>query len=196
MTYGQQKDTVLQKIAHSPIVSFEYNNVRQSSQQLVSGNQNMSVASSIPDLSNFNLIAGFYLVADSQATVNVSTTLFNSRPAGSKVGLIRDYRLSSQVDIPLPEIVSVGKPTLTFSGLFLSLIEEPLGQQVLVNGIAVTRKGNIGLFQSKVTIPVKDSGVKVPISFTASNRTELVKEKDVRGTIGVTLNLDSIFSKP
>jgi hypothetical protein len=196
LTYGQQKGKVLQKINQSPIFSFEYNNVRQSAQQLATGSQNITTSSAVPDLSNLNLIAGFYFMAKSQLTLNASTTLFNSRPTGSKSGLIRDYRFSSQVDIPLPEIVQLGSPTLTFSGLFLSLLAEPLGQQVLVNGVAVTRTGNIGLMQAKISVPVKNSGVKVPISLTVSNRTELVKEKDVRGSIGVTLDLDSIFSKP
>ena len=196
VTYGQQKGNVLQKIAHSPVVSIEYNNIRQSAQQLAAGSQNISVTSPVPDLSNVNLIAGFYFVANSQLTVNASTTFFNSRPSGSTVGIVRDYRLSAQLDIPLPEIAKLGAPTLTFSGLFLSLRAEPLGQQVLVNGVAVTRTGNIGLMQAKVSIPIKGSGVKIPISLTVSNRSELVKEKDVRGSIGVTLDLDSIFSKP
>jgi hypothetical protein len=75
-------------------------------------------------------------------------------------------------------------------------LEEPLGQTVKVNDVTIARTGNIGLFQSKLTIPVKGSGIKIPISFTYSNRTELIKEKDVRGSIGFTLDLDSIFSKP
>jgi hypothetical protein len=43
-------------------------------------------------------------------------------------------------------------------------------------------------------MPVKDSGIKVPISITASNRTELIKEKDVRGSVGLTLDLDTLMS--
>ena len=46
----------------------------------------------------------------------------------------------------------------------------------------------------KLTIPVKDSGMKVPVSVTASNRTELIKEKDVRGSIGLTVDLDVFMS--
>lgn len=79
--------------------------------------------------------------------------------------------------------------------MYLHLLEEPLGQQVMVNGVAVTRTGGIGFFQSKLTIPAADSVVKIPISFTVANRTELIKEKDVRGTIGVTFDFDSLFSK-
>ena len=99
------------------------------------------------------------------------------------------------MDIPLKEITNVGKPTLTFSGLFLDLLQQPLGQQVMVSGVPVDRTGSIGLMQAKITIPVKGSGVKIPISFTTANRTELVKEHDLRGAIGVTFDLDSLFSK-
>jgi hypothetical protein len=35
----------------------------------------------------------------------------------------------------------------------------------------------------------------VPISFTWSNRTELINESEKRGQIGLTLDLDSIFQK-
>jgi hypothetical protein len=57
------------------------------------------------------------------------------------------------------------------------------------------KKGNIGIGQFKFTIPVKGSGVKIPLSVTFSNRTEFIKESKVRGNIGVTFDLDTIFSK-
>jgi len=42
---------------------------------------------------------------------------------------------------------------------------------------------------------VGDSGIQVPISFTASNRTELIKEREIRGNIGITFDLDRLFVK-
>ena len=195
---GQFADAVNSKIMHSWTFSAEYSYVRQSSSQVpntITGGP-VSVASPLPNLSNFNLIFNSYLVAGSQLSINASTTVFDSIPMGSKTGRIRDYRVSAEVDIPLPEITNIGKPTLTFSGLYLDLLQQPLGQQVLVNGVAESRTGSIGLFQAKFTIPVKGSGVKIPLSFTAANRTELVKETDVRGALGVTFDLDSLFSKP
>jgi hypothetical protein len=194
--YGKQKGQVVYKIMHSPIVSVEYVGTRQSSTQLPeSSSSTLTVTGSLPDLSTINVILETYLLKDSQFTLNASTTLFNSTPAGSKIGNVRDYRFAGQADIPLPEIPPLGKPTLSLSGLFLSLLEEPLGQQVLVNGVAQSRTGNIGLFQAKVSFPVKNAGIAIPISITASNRTELIKENDVRGSIGVTFNLDHIFAK-
>ncbi|HEY2115656.1 MAG TPA: hypothetical protein VGJ51_11220, partial [Candidatus Angelobacter sp.] len=179
-----------------PIVSVEYAGTKQSSEQLPdSSSSTLAVAGPLPNLSTINVILETYLLKDSQFTLNASTTLFNSRPAGSKIGNVRDYRFAGQADIPLPEIPPLGKPTLSLSGLFLSLLQEPLGQQVLVNGIAQSRTGNIGLFQAKVSFPVKNAGIAIPISITASNRTELIKENDVRGSVGVTFNLDNIFAK-
>jgi hypothetical protein len=201
--YGKQKGQVVYKIMHSPIVSVEYVGTKQSSTQLPESSASTTtvatstttVAGSLPDLSTINVILETYLLKDSQFTINASTTLFNSTPPGSKIGNVRDYRFAGQTDIPLPEIPPLGKPTLSLSGLFLSLLEEPLGQQVLVNGVAESRRGNIGLFQAKVSFPVKNAGIAIPISITASNRTELIKENDVRGSIGVTFNLDHIFAK-
>jgi len=55
-------------------------------------------------------------------------------------------------------------------------------------------KGHIGVVQGKLTIPI-NGVLKIPISVTWSNRTELIKEKDLRGQVGLTLDLDSIFKK-
>jgi hypothetical protein len=67
---------------------------------------------------------------------------------------------------------------------------------VIINTKPVSTKGNIGLGQAKLTIPVKGSGVQIPISLTWSNRTELILENDVRGNIGITFDLDKLFAKP
>jgi hypothetical protein len=85
---------------------------------------------------------------------------------------------------------------LSFAGQFISLMEEPLGQKVTVNGVDLTTKGNIGLVQAKLKIPTKNTGVSFPISVTWANRTELVKEKEVRANFGVTFDFDKIFAKP
>lgn len=196
--YSEQKAKVIDKIESSRILSVEYTNTRQSATTNLpqSTGRSLTASSPLPDLSNVNVIAGLRFVGRSQITFNAGTTLFNSLPKSASSGSVRDWRLSGQIDIPLPEIPQIGKSTLTFSALFLSLLEEPLGQKVLVNGVAESRTGQIGLFQAKFSLPIKGAGVKIPISLTASNRTELIKETDIRGSIGVNLDLDSIFAKP
>jgi hypothetical protein len=67
--------------------------------------------------------------------------------------------------------------------------------RLLNHGVAGSRRENIGLFQATLSVPIKGAGVKIPISITASNMTELIKESIVRGTIGITLDIDSLFAK-
>ena len=54
--------------------------------------------------------------------------------------------------------------------------------------------GWINVVQAKLTVPVKGSGVKIPLSISYANRTELLNEKDVRGHIGVTFDMDVLSS--
>jgi hypothetical protein len=65
---------------------------------------------------------------------------------------------------------------------------------VVVNDVPISLTGNIWLFQSKLSLKVKNSGVKIPVALTYTNRTELNKESDVRGSIGVTYSLDNLFA--
>jgi hypothetical protein len=195
-SYNTEKKAVMSTINKDAILSLEYTYTNQNSLSLpTSSTQNFAVGSKPPNLSNINLIYTGYLGGKSQGTLNASTTLFTSTPAGSKIGTVRDYRLSGQVDVPM-EIHSLGNTSLSFSFLFLSLLEEPLGQQVLVNSVPISTRGNVNLLQAKWTIPMGDAGFKVPISITRSNRTELIKENDVRGTIGISYDFDGLFSKP
>ena len=195
--YVKRENTVFSEIRATPVVTVQYDLTRQS----LPGNQNVTAVQpnqSIPDLSDIMLVIerGFKGVGAPELTFNAGGTWFNSNVSGRAAGRLRDYRASLQVDVPLKEIQNVGQPTLSFSGQFLSLLEEPLGQKVTLNGVTIDRRGNASIFQAKLSIPVKDSGVKIPIAFTYANRTELIKEKDVRGNIGITFDLDSLFSKP
>jgi len=196
--YLKKKDEILANIRKTFMVTVEYNHTRQ----LVTNSQSITATQpnqQIPDLSNINLVLekGIKNVNAPEFTLNVGATWFNSSdPANAKRGRVRDYRASAEVDVPLREITNIGRPVLSFSGQFLALLEEPLGQKVMLNGVTIDRRGNIAVFQTKVSIPVKDSGVKIPISFTYASRTELIKEKDARGNIGITFDFDSLFSKP
>jgi len=188
-SYLTEKNAILADIRKTPILAIEYNFTRQLTS--VSQNVGATQAGQIPDLYNVNLVLekGFHGVNAPELTANLSATWFNS------TGQARDYRASLQFDVPLKEIANIGQPVLSISGQFLSLLQEPLGQKVMLNGVTIDRRGNIGVFQTKLSIPVKGSGVKIPISFTYATRTELVKEKDVRGNIGITFDLDTLFSK-
>ena len=193
--YSTQKKAVIEKMNKSPILSLEYTFTNQASTSLpTSSTQNVSVSTKPPNLSNINLIFTGYLGGNTQATLNASTTLFSSIASGTKIGTVRDYRVAGQIDVPI-DIHSLGTTDLALSALFLSLLEEPLGQQVLVNTVPVSTRGNINLLQAKWSIPMGDGGFKIPISITRSNRTELIKENDIRGTIGISYDFDALFSK-
>jgi hypothetical protein len=193
-TYFQAEETVFAAIKRTPIVTFDGSFVRQSipTNPTITATQPVQ---GLPDLLNMTLVLerGFAGDTAPELTFNASGTWFTGSSAGG--GRIRDYRASLQMDIPLKEIQQIGTPTLSFSGQYLHLLQEPLGQMVTVNGVTISRTGGIGVFQTKLSVPVKDSGIKIPISFTYSNRTELIKETDVRGNIGVTFDLDSLFAK-
>jgi hypothetical protein len=54
--------------------------------------------------------------------------------------------------------------------------------------------GWIHAAQARITIPVRGSGVKVPLSVSIANRTELLAEKTVRAHLGITFDLDVLAS--
>jgi hypothetical protein len=56
-------------------------------------------------------------------------------------------------------------------------------------------KGDIAVGQVGLNIPIKSLGMKFPITLTFANRTELIKEKEIRGNFGFTFNWDTLFSK-
>ena len=81
-----------------------------------------------------------------------------------------------------------GHPALAFEYLLQDLRENAT---VTFGGFQYTvEKGRVHVAQAKLTIPVKGSGVKVPLSVSIANRTELLREKNVRGHIGVTFDMD------
>jgi len=90
----QIKSDAIGAINHSPIVSFEYSDVQQSPADAPATTSagTVTTPTSIPNLSNFNVISGLYFVAGSQFTLNAGTTLFNSLPTASKIERVRDSR--------------------------------------------------------------------------------------------------------
>jgi hypothetical protein len=153
-----------------------------------------AAASNAPDLSTASLIFTASLLS-SEYTLNAKANFFNQTRPGMR-GNFRDFQVSGKLDVPVGNVPSfIAKGTLTFSGLFEHLHQKPLGINLTINDQTVNQPGNIGVFQAKYSIPIGDSGIQVPISFTASNRTELIKEKEMRGNIGISFDLDKLFTK-
>jgi hypothetical protein len=104
---------------------------------------------------------------------------------------IRDFNFSGQVDYKVGSLLGFGDVTFFLSGRYERQMEnamDPMGTVVM------STKGDIAVGQIGMRIPIKGTGLKVPISFSFANRTELIKEKEVRGNIGFTFDLDTLFS--
>jgi hypothetical protein len=199
--YAAERIGLLNKISRSISVSFDYSNTRQvvTLGETESGTITLpaGVTNALPDLGNFLLTVSGRFIGKSEITANISGTRFNGRRVGPNIGRWRDVRAGVQVDAPIPKInQDWEKPILTFSYLYLNLLEEPLGAKILVNGVEQSRKGRINFGQAKLEFPIGSSGMRIPLSMTFSNRTELIKESHVRGQIGITFDLDKLFSKP
>ncbi len=129
-------------------------------------------------------------------TVNASASWFQQRRPGM-TSLFRDVQFSGDAKLRLRDIPDFGAPVLSLAGLWIHLNQRPLGIQIpTFVGTNINDPGNIGVFQTKLEIPTANAAVRIPISFTYANRTDLIKESDVRGQIGISLNLDSLFADP
>jgi len=198
--YAEARIDLLNKIDKSLSVAFDYTNTRQVVTLGETENGTITLPpgepNALPNLGNFLLTVSGRFIGQSEITANISGTRFNGRRVGPNIGRWRDARAGLQIDVPLPKIrMDWEKPTLTLSYLYLNLLEEPLGEKILVNGVEQSRKGPINFGQVKLEIPIGSSGVRIPISMTFSNRIELIKERQVRGHIGVTFDFDKIFSR-
>jgi hypothetical protein len=146
-----------------------------------------------PDLSSVRLIYVASLM-ESEYTVTASANFFNQTRPGMD-GSFRDFQVAAKWDVAVGRLPAfIAKGVLTFSGLYERLHQKPMGIDLLINDEKVNQPGNIAVFQAKYSIPVGDSGVSIPISFTASNRTELIKERNTRGNIGITFDLDKLLT--
>lgn len=172
-----ERENILDKIAKAPIVTFEYINDRP-----------LNTAST----SKFNFIGEGGFGPRLDLTFNGSVTMFNKQPAAAGQGRVRDFQFAGQFDAPLGEIgLGLGKPVLSFAGRYERLMSDAT---TAIGTTAPNTKGAIGVGQIKFTIPVKNSGIKIPISFSFANRTELIKEKEVRGNFGFSFDLDTLFA--
>jgi hypothetical protein len=128
-------------------------------------------------------------------TTNAGLTLFDEKRQGMS-GTFRDARLAAESKFKLRDLAGYGAPTLSFAGLYQFLNQEPLGLGITAfTGASIKERGHIRLLQIKLEFPTANNAVRIPLSFTASNRSELIKESDVRGQFGVSFNLDALFAE-
>ena len=147
-----------------------------------------------PDLSTVRTIVGFPLGAGNELTATLSGSIFHST-FPEMDGPIRDVRGAASLDVYLPDILSIGSPVFTLAVLASYLFQQPFGVKVPLRDIE-TDDGLVMVAQAKITLPIGDSGVKVPISVTAANRSEFVTEEwQLNASIGATFDADVLFSR-
>lgn len=120
-------------------------------------------------------------------------------PEPREVGGLRDIQIGLQAERSLGKASScldegsgIGRPSLAIEYLSRRLSDDAV---VRFAGHDFTvEKGWIHAAQARITIPVKGSGVKIPLSVSIANRTELLREKNVRAHLGVSFDLDVLAS--
>jgi len=147
-----------------------------------------------PDLNVARVIFAKSALANLDVTSNASVAFFDDKRPGMS-SYLRDVRVGVEGKFKLRSLAGYGRPALSFAGLYTYLHQDPLGLGIPVfNGTEVKEHGHIGVFQTKLEFPAANNTVRIPLSLTVSNRTELIKESDVRGQIGISFNLDTLFA--
>lgn len=173
----EERNDILDEISNGWIATFDYNNTRPAG---------------TPSLSNFRFLAekGAYK-GSIDFTGNASLTFYNSRPTGPNAKTLRDFRFAGQLDVPIGDVTKTGKFLISLAGRYQRLLED----ETILGSTLVVPKGDIATFQAKLTIPIRGTAFKIPLSFSYANRTELIKERELRGNFGFTFDLDSIFAR-
>jgi hypothetical protein len=178
-----------------PVLTFEYNENRPVSQ---------------PANSVFRLAYG-QTIRNWTLTFNGAASIYDAVPAGSIPGAsrIRDVQVGVEADYDLTKLKILGSGT---SADFTYYYQDQTSPAILnvtpgspVTGITLTglpasatqvfaQKGMINIAQIKLAIGVAQSSVRFPISVSWSNRTELIAKPAWRAQIGISYDLDSLFS--
>ena len=173
--YLDARRKLLDEIAKGKVITFEYTNTR---------------GVNAPDRSNFRFIAETGVFGGkADLTGNASFTFYNSRPAaGTK--RVRDFQFAGQLDVPF-RVTNVGNLLFSFAGRYQRALENATA---LDGTLLPNTKGDIAVGQLKLEVPFLP-GMRLPISVTFANRTELVREKEVRGNFGFTFDMDKILAR-
>jgi hypothetical protein len=159
-----------------------------------------------PALSNVGLIFETPLGRKSLANTAPSTSLTLNVAAGIRTGKWHDVQAGLELDRKLPPGAFLGAATFTLAGYFQYLKENavisldsatrtPLVDIALPQPAVevLNTKGAIALFQARLSFPLGNSGVSIPVAVSWANRTELIKATDIRGQFGLTFDLDKLL---
>lgn len=183
--FNQARVKVYKAMQKRPLVAFEYVNTRDKD---------------LPSLSTLRGIAEGQWGPRLDLTANVAWTLQGAGAVTAPAqvsfdGGLRDFQAAVQLEVPLK---STSSTLLSTSGIGTPVLGVAYLSQKLTKTAAISFAGNsftlepgwIHVLQAKLTIPVRNSGMKIPLSFSVANRSDLLKEKIVRGHIGLTFDMD------
>jgi hypothetical protein len=159
--------------------------------------------------SNVRLILDLPLTQRTKVVGNVAATFYDSLPPSmpGNATRYRDAQLGLELDHGLGQQSIIG-PAVVSVALYYqyqhssALLEiDPLKP---IPGIAFTGlpanartifapKGDLWLGQAKLSLTPPGSSIKVPLSVTYSNRTELIDKPTWRGQVGIAYDLDSLL---
>jgi hypothetical protein len=188
--FQKQQDAVL----NAPVLTAVYSYQQPDVATAATASAIVPVGTRPPNVHTAGLVyAQGILSAKMDLTANATASWFNEVRPGMP-DAFRDFRAGFQATFKLRQLNGYGVPTLTFAGLYTYLHQQPLGLGLVAfNQAQIKEKGHIGLFQGKLELPAGKNAIRIPVSFTYSNRTELIKESEVRGQIGLSFNLDQLF---
>lgn len=174
--YVAETDKLLKAARRGTVFTFEYTNNRE-------------IKTS--DTSNLRLIYERNTFFDMDLTLNASLSFFHKKPISTDVKRLKDFNFALQLDKPFSFTGKGDKNALlTFAGKYQRLD----GDAVALDGTVLPNtKGDIAVGQIKLMIPIY-KGIRFPVSATFANRTELVREKEVRGNFGLTFDIDTLLT--
>lgn len=194
--YFLAQDDLIDTLAKSSVVAIEYTDQRPLGQTPVN---------------NVRLIVDKPLTPQEKVTANGAVDFYGSVPssAGSQLNRFRDVQAGLELDRGILGGKSIeGPATLSFAGYYQyqhSPVLLDVNGANPIPGITFTglptnasavfaKTGNIWLVQAKLSLVPSGKSVKIPISVTYSNKTELVDKPTWRAQIGVSYDFDSLMS--
>ena len=192
---ARRNEALFNQLAHAWVVTAEYA-FQRPNVAVENISDVISAGMRPPSLHTARLIAAKGIPRRNvDITLNLSSSWFETESVVEK-GHWRDVQIGLNSTLLLRQIPEFGNPVLSFAGVWMYLHQKPLGSLSVevFNNAKVNRAGPLWLFQTKLEIPTANAAVRVPISFTYASRTEMVKESDVRGQLGISLNMDALFA--
>jgi hypothetical protein len=189
--YFVDDDDLVESLAMQPVAAVEYTRSRPAL---------------LAPTSNVRVIVDYPLDTETRLVANGAITFYDDTTA-ERTSRVRDAQLGAQLDHGLGKASIVGPAVVSVAAYYQYQHEaavlkvDPLKP---VPGVVFTdlppdakevfaSKGNIFLVQGKLSLTPGGS-VKVPISVTWSNRTELIDKPAWRGQVGIAYDVDALVS--